>query len=327
MSIYNYKTYESYKSYNLIPKRGMMMKKGHTLIETLVSVVVLGIVVLVIVSFFREGIEDWMRTIKKPLVKTQGTAREVMGGRVGDKRGGITGEIRGFIALCNAEKGTITFVVGAGERCTDKDENGLFSSNETIIFDTDNNFIYEQGTDTVIYGSSPPEGTPIFNFFKSYENPLGKKEKHTDGVENNYKFDSNESIIDDVNDNNQYDAGEPVLLGSSPANGTKVVPFGNTITYFLDTANREIKRIENETQIKTVGKDILIDAENNSFGLEFRYFGSGTTGGDELTSLPLTLTDRQAVCFIEIKVATDVDNDQKSDFALKTKVFPRKFGL
>lgn len=295
------------------------MEKGHTLVETLVSIAVMGIVIMVIVSFFSEGIRDWMTTIKKPVVKAQGRAREVMSGKVGDKRGGMTGEIRGLIALCNAEKGTITFVIDSGERCTDINWNGLFSNNETIIFDEDKNFNYEQGTDTVIYGSSPPEGTPIFNF--------NSDEKHTDGGENNYKFDSNEGIIKDANDNNQYDTGETVLLGSSLSNGTKVIPFGNTITYFLDTANREIKRIENDTQIKTVGKDILVDAENNSFGLEFRYFGSGTTGGDELTSLPLTLTDRQAVCFIEIKIAIDIDNDKKSDFELKTKVFPRKLGF
>ncbi|MDI6735626.1 MAG: type II secretion system protein [bacterium] len=295
------------------------MKKGHTLIETLVSIAVMGIVILVIVSFFSEGIKDWMKTIKKPVVKAQGIGREVMSGQVGDKRGGMTRELRSLIALCNAEKGTITFVIGNGERCTDINWNGLFSSNEAIIFDEDKNFNYEQGIDTVIYGFTPSEGTPIFNF-----NP---DEKHTDEGANKYKFDSGESVIKDANDNNQYDSGETVLSGSSPVNGTKVIPFGKTITYFLDTANREIKRVENDTQIKTIGKDILVDAENNSFGLEFRYFGSGTTGGDELTSLPLTLTDRQSVSFIEIRVTTDVDNDKKGDFALKTKVFPRKFGL
>ncbi len=279
------------------------MKKGYTLLETLVSIAVMGIVILVIVSFFSEGIKDWMQTIKKPIARAQGIAREVMGGKVGDKRGGIMGEIRGLIALSNAEKGTITFVIADGQRCTDINWNGLFSNNEAIIFDEDKNFSYEQGTDTIIYGSPPSEGTPIFN--------LNPDEKHTDEGANKYKFDSNESIIKDANDNAQYDTGETVLLGSPPAHGTKIIPFGKTITYFLDKTNREVKRIENETQIETVGKDILVDAEKDSFGLAFRYFGSGTTGGDELTSLPLTLDDRQRVSFIEIRIVTDVDNGKR----------------
>lgn len=51
---------------------------------------------------------------------------------------------------------------------------------------------------------------------------------------------------------------ENVLLGSSPAKGTNVVLFGNTIIYYLDIANKEIKKIKNGIQIEIVGKDILV---------------------------------------------------------------------
>lgn len=283
------------------------------MIETLVSLIITGIVILVIVFFFSGGIKDYMQTVRKPQVKAQEIVRETMSGRVGDKRGGMLKEMRNLMGLSFADRRNITFVLNFGERYADINSNGKFESNEAIIFDEDGNFSYEQGTDTVKTGSSPPEGTPLLNFYNL--------EKHSDEGENNYKFDSGETVIRDLNDNNQYDTGEEVLVGGVLANATKLVPFGNTITYELDIANKEINRLENGTHTEIVADNILVDAVNNSFGLEFRYFD---TNGAELAYLPLSLSDKQVVCFIGIRIATDVDDDQKSDFELKTRVFLRK---
>ncbi|MFH1096547.1 MAG: hypothetical protein V1749_03480 [Candidatus Desantisbacteria bacterium] len=288
------------------------MGKGYSLIESLVSFAVLAIILLAILLFLSEGLRSYMRTENRPLIKAQQTVRELLNGKAGDRRHGLSGEIRSLISLGKADRTIITFAKDSGERYGDINFNGLFDTNEPIIFEEDKSFSYEQGTDTLILGTTPEQSFPL-SIFKP-------EVKHTDNGGNAYKFDSTEVVIHDTNDNNQYDTEDTILIGTAPANGTKVVPFGNTVTYYLDMANREIKRVENNAQPVTVGKDIFVDLPHNIFGLSFRYFAKG---GNELGPLPLTLAQRKEVCYIEINLATDVDGDIQSDFEIKTKVAPR----
>ncbi|MBI4752883.1 type II secretion system protein, partial [Candidatus Desantisbacteria bacterium] len=244
--------------------RCVIMEKGYSLLESLVSFAVLAIVILAIVFFLSEGLRSYMRTENRPLIKAQQTVRELLNGKAGDRRYGLSGEIRSLIALSKADRTISTFVKNSGERYGDINFNGLFDTNESIVFDEDKSFSYEQGTDTLILGTTPEQGFPLANF-----NP---EVKHTDNGSNAYKFDSSEAVVYDANDNNLYDTGETVLVGATPENGAEVVPFGNTITYYLDIANREVKRVENNAQPVTVGKDIFVDLPHNIFGLRFSYF-------------------------------------------------------
>lgn len=283
------------------------MKRGYTLIESLIALSILGVLILSIILFLTSGIKDYIITENRSIIKAQEIAREILNGKPGDNRYGFLGEIRSLISLSKAEQGTLTLIKSIGERYVDNDLDGFFDNSETIILDGDRNFSYEQGTDTLILGVTPEQGTPLFNF-----NP---DEKHTDNGLTMYQFDNNEAIIRDANHNNQYDAGEIVLVGN-PSIGAMVVPFGKTITYYLDMVNRQVKRVENNTLTETVGKSIMVDDATNSFGLSFKYFNSS---GGELIPLPLTTEQIDKVSWIEICLGIDIDGDKKSDFSLKTR--------
>ena len=87
----------------------------------------------------------------------------------------------------------------------DGNSNGIWNFNETVVYDTDNNGIYDLG-DRVIAaakGTTLPTGT-----FLATDPKIKFIDTNGDGVWN-----TGEQVVYDNNDNNIFDAGEPAIAG------------------------------------------------------------------------------------------------------------------
>src|SRR2546425_2281181 len=102
---------------------------------------------------------------------------------------------------------------------------GGWSNPETIIYESDNNNIYDS-TDPIVFGTAPAVGTllrepvisgpvpTIATTLTSHAN-LRCADSDTNSV-----WDLGEAVVYDTNANHMYDAGEPVILGIPPSSGT-----------------------------------------------------------------------------------------------------------
>lgn len=88
------------------------------------------------------------------------------------------------------------------EKYVDFDNDSRYDYNETIIFDSNVNNIYDAG-DTVKKGIAPADGTPLESF--------DADEMYADVGDVPGAYDSKDVIFRDTNTDGNYDAGEPVI--------------------------------------------------------------------------------------------------------------------
>lgn len=277
-------------------------QQGVTLIELLIAVLILGLIMISINNFLSQGVKSWQKAPQQ--LKAKREIRKTLWQDISSDHNKIGEDLQKLTGVSEADAHSISIVLANHEFYTDIDNNGLFDpATEAIIFDSNGNRLYDSG-ETLLYSPSiPGPGTFLATF--------SRRTNHVDNGPTLYRYDNGETVIIDINDNGLYDdPGDTFIMGTVPANGTVVVPFGDTVRYYL--LNREIIRTINGGSPETLADNIS--------NFDFKYYQNN---GTELTAVPLNPTDLDKIFNIEIAIGLDNDNDGLADSHATTLIHPR----
>ncbi|MBI5554768.1 MAG: hypothetical protein HY920_02800 [Elusimicrobia bacterium] len=267
--------------------------KGISILEISVVVLIAGVLFLVASNFLKMGLISWQRSTTQLQNKT--IARESLWSATGTEQNKMAEEIRELINLGEAEACSIGFVVNNNEDFIDVNGNEIFEATDVIVRDSNNDRSYNAG-DTVLYNAPAATlGKSLVKFPRDI--------KHTNNGD--YVYDSADSVISDNNDNGYFDVGELVIAGSSPPLGAALVPFGNTIRYYLD--HNCLYRTSNTNSPEIISGNIVI--------LDFKYYDRNNM---QLFPLPLNSAARNTVYTIEMTIGAGNLNNTNNQAAKNT---------
>lgn len=256
-------------------------------------VLIAGVFFIVASNFLKMGIISWQRSTTQLQNKT--VARESLWSATGNEQNRMAEEIRELINIGEADAHSFGFVVNNNEAFIDVNGNEIFEATDVIVRDSNNDRSYSTG-DTVLYNA------PAAILGKSLAE-FPRRIKHTDS--GNYAYDPADSVISDTNDNGYFDIGEPVITGSSPPGGAALVPFGNTIRYYLD--HNCLYRTINANLPEIISGNIVI--------LDFKYHDRNNM---QLFPLPLNGAARNMVYTIEMTIGAGNLNNPNTQAAKNT---------
>ncbi|HEV2119758.1 MAG TPA: dockerin type I domain-containing protein [Candidatus Bathyarchaeia archaeon] len=167
---------------------------------------------------------------------------------------------------------------------------GGWSTGETIIYESDNNNVYD-AADVIVFGTAPAVGTllrePVIAGPVPAIGTVLKTDpnlRYVDSDTNNV-WDLGEAVVYDSNSNHVYDAGEPVVLGIPPLPGTLLsepVIAGTQLTIgTVLKSDPKIKFVDlNGNGVWDQGEPVVYDSNSNGMYDQGESVIAGGIAGD-----------------------------------------------